>query len=202
MGCVHQGQNLLSMTALLLLPPGPALCFSPYLRILVLPIYNRKIIRNDNLSNSTNNSELEDHFSNTLNMRTRIQTVTGSQLPRDCNTHIYTHATVLRLSGFCAGQSGWISIILYLLPPSTAMHGILPVQFTCLTVLLHTLCPSFLSTSWSGTLHFKLHTFLHPIIVIFVQHNQYHCNLFCCSTKIISSNPSHSLNSLLGNLLP
>ena len=28
----------------------------------------------------------------------------------------------------------------------------------------------------------------------------YHCNLFCCSTKIISSNPSLSLSSLLGTL--
>jgi len=28
----------------------------------------------------------------------------------------------------------------------------------------------------------------------------YHCNLFCCSTKIMSSNPSLSPNSLLGTL--
>jgi len=28
----------------------------------------------------------------------------------------------------------------------------------------------------------------------------YHCNLFCCSIKIISSIPSHSLNSLPGTL--
>jgi len=28
----------------------------------------------------------------------------------------------------------------------------------------------------------------------------YHCNLFCCSTEIMSSNPSLSLNSLLGTL--
>jgi len=32
---------------------------------------------------------------------------------------------------------------------------------------LHNLSPSFL---WPGTLHFILHTFLHPIIVIFSQH--------------------------------
>jgi len=55
-------------------------------------------------------------------------------------------------------------IVLYLLPPSAAIHGILPVQFTCLTVFLHNLCPSVL---WSGTLHLILHTFLHPIIVFF-----------------------------------
>jgi len=46
----------------------------------------------------------------------------------------------------------WSSIILHLLPPSVAIHGILPVQFKCMTVFLHNLCPSFLwSTSWSGT---------------------------------------------------
>jgi len=33
------------------------------------------------------------------------------------------------------------------------------------------LSPSFLwATSWSGTLHFILHTFLHPIVVFFSQH--------------------------------
>jgi len=64
--------------------------------------------------------------------------------------------------------------------------------------LLHNLSPSLLwFTSWSGTLHFILHTFLHPIIVFFLQH---HCNLFCRSTEIMSSNPSLSLNPLLGTL--
>jgi len=47
------------------------------------------------------------------------------------------------------------------------IDGILPVQFTCLS-LFHNLSPSFLwSTSWPGTLHFILHAFLHPIIVFF-----------------------------------
>ena len=65
----------------------------------------------------------------------------------------------------------WSSIILYLLPPSFMMHGILLVQFTCLTVFFHNLSPSFLwSTSWPGTLHFILHTFLPPVIVLFLQH--------------------------------
>jgi len=45
------------------------------------------------------------------------------------------------------------------------------VQFTCLTVFFHNLSPGPLwSTSWPGTLHFILHTFLHPIIVFFSQH--------------------------------
>ena len=65
----------------------------------------------------------------------------------------------------------WSSIILYLLPLFTTIHSILPVQFTCLTVFLHNLSPSPLwSTSLSGTVHFILRTFLHPIIVFFSQH--------------------------------
>ena len=58
-----------------------------------------------------------------------------------------------------------------LLSPSTTNHGILRIQSTCFAVFLHNLSPSFLwSTSWPGTLHFILHTFLHPIIVFFSQH--------------------------------
>jgi len=67
----------------------------------------------------------------------------------------------------------------------------------CSIYVPDTLCtisvPSFLwSTSWPGTLQFILHTFLHPIIVFFLQHCPYHRNLFCCSSEIISSNPSLS----------
>ena len=38
----------------------------------------------------------------------------------------------------------WSSIILYLLLSSTMIHSILPVQFMCMTVFLHNLCPSLL----------------------------------------------------------
>jgi len=59
----------------------------------------------------------------------------------------------------------------YLLSPPTRIHGILPVQSMCFTVSFHNLSPSFLwSTSWPGTLHFILHTFLQPIITFFSQH--------------------------------
>jgi len=63
------------------------------------------------------------------------------------------------------------SITLHQLSPFTTGHSIFPVQFTCLTVFMHNLYPSLLwSTSWCGALHFILHTFLHPIIVFFLQH--------------------------------
>ena len=67
---------------------------------------------------------------------------------------------------FTRSHLSWSSIVPYLLHPSTTIHGILPVQSTYLRILFHNLSPSFLwSTSWLGTLHFILHTFLHPIIV-------------------------------------
>jgi len=60
----------------------------------------------------------------------------------------------------------WLSTISYQFTTSTTIHSHLAVQFTCLTVFLRNLSPSSLwSTSWSGTLHFMVHTFLHPIIV-------------------------------------
>ena len=58
-------------------------------------------------------------------------------------------------------------------PPSTMIHGILPIQSTCFTVFFYNLSPSFLwSASWPCTLHFILHTFLHPIIIKLKASNQ------------------------------
>jgi len=68
-----------------------------------------------------------------------------------CIYYCYNHFTTL-----CLGYTGeplpeeiftnshlsWLSIILYQLPPSTAIHSILSVQFMCLTVFLHNLFPS------------------------------------------------------------
>jgi len=67
------------------------------------------------------------------------------------HTHTHTHTTILQLSRFCPGQLvepvaeetfthsylSWSSIIPYLLPPSITIHGILSVQFMCLTVFFH-----------------------------------------------------------------
>jgi len=65
----------------------------------------------------------------------------------------------------------WLSTFLYQLRPSTTIHGILLVQFMCLTVFLHNFSPHRLwSVSLSGALHFILHTFLRAIIVLFSQH--------------------------------
>jgi len=70
----------------------------------------------------------------------------------------------------------------------------------CLTVFLHHLSLGPLwSTSWSRTLHFVFHTFFTESLYSFCKTCPYHRNLFCCSTKIMSSVPSHSLNSTLAS---
>ena len=62
----------------------------------------------------------------------------------------------------------WSSDILYRLPSFTTIHSILCVQLTCLTVLSDNLSPGpCWSSSWSWTLYFILHAFLHPVIIIF-----------------------------------
>jgi len=55
----------------------------------------------------------------------------GEPVPEETFTHLHI---------------SWSSIIPYLLPPSTMIHGILSVQLMCLTVFFHNLSPSFL---WS-----------------------------------------------------
>ena len=116
----------------------------------------------------------------------------------------YYHFTAL-----CPWLPGWANTrwniyvfipILYLLPPFTTIHNILPVQFTCLTIFLHNLCPNILwSTSWSGTLCFMLHIFTQ---LLFSFRNPWPCQCnFFCSTEIMSSNLSLSLNFLLGTLI-
>ena len=80
------------------------------------------------------------------------------------------------------------SAIFYQLPPSTMIHSILPDQFKCMTDFSHNLSPSPLwSTSWSGTLCFILHTFLHQSLPSFCNTCPYRRNLFCGNIEIVSS---------------
>jgi len=126
-----------------------------------------------------------------------------------------TTATILWLSGLSLGQPGWAGTrrnihpltpimvinIPYLLPPSFTIHGILLVQFMHMTVFYHNLSPSFLwSVFWPGTLHFILHTFLYTIIVFFLQHMLIPSQPVLLCYRNYSSNPSLSLNPLLGTL--
>jgi len=68
--------------------------------------------------------------------------VPSKELRDRLGTHTRTHTQLFYGSGFCLGQPGWagtrrnihpLTLIVvinhpYLLPPSTAIHGILPVQ--------------------------------------------------------------------------
>jgi len=93
----------------------------------------------------------------------------------------------------------WSSVIPYLLPLSITIHGILPVQLTCLTVFSHNLSPSFLSLGLAPSTSYSIHFFIQPLSSLSSTW-RYHHNLFSYSTKIMSSNPSHSLNLLLTTL--
>jgi len=94
----------------------------------------------------------------------------------------------------------WSPVIPYLLPPSITIHGILPTKFMCTTVFFHNLPPKF-SLVYLLAWHTALHTpYFTQSLSSFRNTNPYHCNLFCCSTEIMSSNPSLSLNPLLGTL--
>ena len=70
----------------------------------------------------------------------------------------------------CTHPPSWSSSLYHLLP-SIMIHGIFPVQITCLAIFLNNLSPCPLwSTSLFGALHLIFHTFLHPVIIFFLQH--------------------------------
>jgi len=81
------------------------------------------------------------------------------------------------------------------------IHSIPPCSIYIIDSLFYNLSPSPLwSTTLSGTRHFILRTFLHQSLSSFRNTCPYHRNLFCRSTKIMSSNSSLSLKFLLGTL--
>ena len=83
------------------------------------------------------------------------------------------------------------------------IHSILHVKFMCFTVLFRNLSPGPLwSTSWSGTLYFILHTFLHPIIILLSQNMPIPLQPVLLQYEIMSSNPSLSLGNLSFTLMP
>jgi len=132
------------------------------------------------------------------------------------NTH--THTTVLLLFGFCLGQPGWASEPV---PEETftqshsSWSSIIPICFLHLlrsmasslfnphalqsfsTISLQVFfgLPLALVPSTSYSIHFFTQS-----LSSFRNTCPYHRNLFCCSTEIISSNPSLPVNSLLGTL--
>jgi len=102
---------------------------------------------------------------------------------------------------FIHSHQSWSSIIPYLLPPFFAIHGILLVQFKCLTAFFHNL-----SIKFCLIYLFAWHPQLHTLYISSSNHClrstcQYHHNLFCCSTEIMSSNPNSHLCLVPGETL-
>jgi len=133
-------------------------------------------------------------------------TTNCSILPINTHTHTHNHLTVFvqdYLGGPVSEETvayshpSWSSDILYQLPPSTTIHCILLVQFTCLTVLFHNSLqvlfglPLGLEPSTSYTIHRFTQSFSS-----FCNTCPHHCNLFCCSSEIMSSIPN-SLSQLI-----
>jgi len=161
-------------------------------------------------------SQLSSQLSQPLMCPTEPYKCTVPQQLTWGHTTTTTTTTILWLSGLCPGQPGWagtrrnihpLTPIVVINHPSSASSIFYsprhpPCSIYVPNSFFHNHSPSFLwSTSWPGTLHFMLHTCLHTIIVHFCSTCPYHSNLFCCSTKITSSNPGlSSLKPLLGTL--
>jgi len=131
------------------------------------------------------------------------------------HTHTHTHTTVLQLSEFSPGQPGWASTRINIHPLTPIMVISHPLSASsiyydsrhppCLLympdIFFHNLSQVFfglplgLAPSTSYSIHFFIQS-----LSSFCSTCPYHHNLFCCSTKIMSSNPSLSLNPLLRTL--
>jgi len=92
---------------------------------------------------------------------------------------------------FTHSYLSWSSVVPYLLHPSNTIHGILPVQFTCLRVFFSNLSKFSLVylLAWHPPLHPSSFT---QSLSSFHSTCPCHCNLFCCSAEIMSSNLSLS----------
>ena len=79
------------------------------------------------------------------------------------------------------------SAILYQLSPSTTIHSVLPVQFTCLTVFSKVLFDFYLLV-WNPPLYTPyISSLSHCLPFAIHVHTRCHRKLFCCSPEIISS---------------
>jgi len=72
--------------------------------------------------------------------------------------------------------------MLYQLPPSTTIYSILLVQFTCLTVFFHHLCP--VPLGLGPTTLYPIHFFTQSLS-FFRNTCPYHRSLFCCNTCVM-----------------
>jgi len=125
------------------------------------------------------------------------------------NTHTRTHTSILRLSGFCPKQPGWASnkrnihsltAILIINHPLSALSIYCILFNLCAWQSFNTISVQVFFGQPLGLAHSTSYISSHNHCLFFCNICSYHSNQFCCITKIISSNPSLSLNSLLGTL--
>jgi len=134
-----------------------------------------------------------------------------SQFSCNKNAATTTTTTILWLSVFCLGQTGWactrrnihsLTLIVVIDHPlsasSISYDGILPVQLTCSTVFSTISLQVFfgLSLGLAPSTSYSIHFFTQSSSY-FRSTCPYNHNLFCCSTEIISSNPGLFLNPYL-----
>jgi len=74
---------------------------------------------------------------------------------------------------FTHSHLSWSSIVSYLLHPSTTIHGILPMQSTCLTIFFHNLSlQAFFGLQYNGYLIYTRYKQNCPLADYTVQHRQ------------------------------
>jgi len=131
--------------------------------------------------------------------------------------HHHTHTQPFFGSGFCPGQPGWagtwknihtLTLIVVINNPLSApsiyydpWHPLCSIYvpdslFSTISLQVFFGQPLGLAPSTLYSIHFFTQS-----LSSFHSTCPYHCNLFCCSTKIMSSNPRLSLNPLLSTQL-
>ena len=148
------------------------------------------------------------------NIKTLVGSVCICKLHFTKQTH--THTTILRPLEFCLGQPGWAGTKINI--SSTHTYRVHQSSHICFLHLLQSMASSLFSLrawlSFSTTslqvffglplgltpsTSYSIHFFTQSL-PSFCSPCPYYCNLFCCSTEIMSYNPSLSLNPLVGTI--
>jgi len=151
----------------------------------------------------------------TVFLHNSVQVFFGLPLSLASSTSHTRHTTILRLCGICLGHPGWAGTRRNITHSHSSWSPIIPI---CFLHLLRSIASSVFNpralqsfSTISLQVLFRLPLGLVPFtsysIHFFTQSLSsfrstcsYHCNVFRCSTEIMSSNSSLPLNSLLGTL--
>jgi len=152
------------------------------------------------INKSSQISYMPAHVHTTLHASTHTHTHTQTQPFYDSLDFVWDNLSEpVPEQTFTHWHLLWSSIVPYLLHPSNMIHGILPVQFTHLSLFPQSLSKFSLVylLAWHPPLQIP---YISSPNHCLCNTCPYHCSLFCCSTEIMSFNPSLSVNTLLGIL--